>query len=712
MGLPLFHYVSCRLGLELPPHVQLINRVLGTSPLHLSIPSSSSESEESTLDASLLNQVSDDLMAFDPSLSAQLAQRARHQGELDPLLHSSLVKRAESDGNGPAFKLLAVISNLRKLLSFASPPSSQNHNQTLLPPSVASSAKPSFSVIPAIAINTTDDDLKSLSDSKRSLLSNSVHKVEAMGRALDGLIPASNLSPDTLNFSLDQILNLPFETKLALAWRLRTEKAASLAAPSITSLLYISSLHRRSRHQEEAESFKALISAFSLEKMVSELDIVSPPKPEVPQGKGADAVLSSYFGRYGSNAPPLPPSDAELYRLFSSSSDKVSPLDVLIEGQKSQPASLDAFRALVQEGLEGKEEAGAVEDLPSTLKEWFSGAKLNMNKLTPRMLTLISRFTSFQIRVGKKEALESQEITRALLRQVVEEIHRSDQEASIRRDVSKGMSGSLSHASLISAPSLMNPLTGSILPIDPDIVNAILLSDDGSEEGHASFRSWLQSNLSDSASASFSSTGEGGLQPYDILAEQHLSMDLDRYLQMRHAPELSLSFESLPLSWDEASGEKGDEASFLGSCREGLESYLVARGMPRLTQVEWEAYSQQALAEFELTREEHESAMKEIAGASNMHNSRSEGDFLRAKLASGVKEDSPIYKQARGYLEVLLANPSWTFAQREAVVERLCELSRHFSDKKARASARGSPLAPLFGRSDEAAPIIPKLKRK
>lgn len=368
---------------------------------------------------------------------------------------------------------------------------------------------------------------------------------------------------------------------------------------------------------------------------------------------------------------------------------------------------LAAFNVLVQEGLEGKEEAVAMGALPSSLKEWWWSAKQNMNKLTPRMLALISRFASFQIRVGKKEALEAQLTTRTLLQQVLEEIRRTDRVASARLGKSP-----MTRASLIQAscPSLMNPLTGSILPIDPDIVSAVLKA----EDGPASFKSWLKSNLHDSASSLFSANGESGLQPYDILAEQHLSMDLDRYLQMRNAPELSISFEGLPSSRPEANGFPGEEeAFFLGTCREGLGRYLEARGMPPLTQVEWEAYSQQAMAEFEVTREGYELAMREVKGASNMRDSRDEREHLRAKLASGVKEGSPIYEQARGYLEVLLANPSWNFAQREAVVDRLCELSRHFSDKRvSRASERGSPLAPFFGPTETAAPTIPPLLRK
>ena len=107
-----------------------------------------------------------------------------------------------------------------------------------------------------------------------------------------------------------------------------------------------------------------------------------------------------------------------------------------------------------------------------------------------------------------------------------------------------------------------------------------------------------------------------------------------------------------------------------------------------------------------------EVARKEVLGTSNLHSSRSEEERLRAKLAAGVKQGSPIHEQAKGYQEVLLANPSWSYAQREAAVDRLCELSEHFSSKKARASLRGSPLAPLFASKEDAAPLIPKLKRK
>lgn len=707
IGLALVRYVSCRQGLELPPHVQLVNLLLGTSPLHLHL--NSDQNSSPAFDSTLLLQVANDLASADPQQKLKIT----HQGELDQSLHASLLKRAAADEIGPASKLLSIISDLRRHISFSSPLANKN---ALLPQSACGSDA-TFSIIPSIAINTTEDELRSLSEAQRTSLSHEVHKINGMGRALEGLLPkhpysTSKESDSSLN--LIQILNLPLETRLALAWTLRTEEAAALSTPSLLSLLRKSSLHRRLQYEDEAGSFMDLLSAFSLEKTVAELDLVSPPRPLVPEGKGAEGVLSSYSERYGPNAPSLPPSDAELYRLFSSKSEamihEASPFEALIEGQKSSLASRDAFKVLVQEGLEGQEDPGSSKELdpPSTLREFFSQAKINMNRLTPKMLALLARFSSFQIRVGRKEAMEAQETARSLLSQVVDEIHKTDRLACARASLaaSSRQLGSSSSSTEV-PPSLMSPLSGSIVPIDPNLVSAILRSDHPSSP--PAFKSWLKSNLSQSAANSFASTGEGGLQPYDILAEQHLAMDFERYLAMRRAPELSISFDTLPSSCD------GDEASFLLSCREILDGYLEARGMERMTQVEWEAYSAQSLAEHEAMREEHEAAMREVMGtsSSSLQGSRAEEEHLRARLAAGVTEESPIYEQAKGYLDVLLANPSWSFAQREAVVERLCELSKHFSDKKTRALLRGSPLGPLFAtKEDEAAPLVPKLKRK
>jgi len=244
----------------------------------------------------------------------------------------------------------------------------------------------------------------------------------------------------------------------------------------------------------------------------------------------------------------------------------------------------------------------------------------------------------------------------------------------------------------------------SMLP-SPEDVRALLGGGGegfGSAEGEAAeFEAWLRSEaLLGAESGAKLRKQEGKTQPYELLAEQHLDMDIERFLTMEHDPQLHMCFEgAAPRPWRDPEGAALNEEAFLESMRPLLNRYLGVRGMRPLLDSEWQVYSEAALEEWSQKRGAHESALRAV-GHSAFFNSRAESVYLRQLVASGIPAGAPLAEQAQRYMAVLETNPTWTFAQKKHAAKRLIELSSHFA-RQPPPSERGSPFAPLFAASSK-----------
>ena len=101
----------------------------------------------------------------------------------------------------------------------------------------------------------------------------------------------------------------------------------------------------------------------------------------------------------GAEAPRLP-GEAELAQAARGAEDE---LDALLDGSggpTSEVQALAAFEVLLR-GLEGAEDPSAEPlpppPMPETLREWFSDAKLAVNRLSPAMLSLLRRFLALKV---------------------------------------------------------------------------------------------------------------------------------------------------------------------------------------------------------------------------------------------------------------------------------------------------------------------------
>ncbi|GLI59573.1 hypothetical protein VaNZ11_001494 [Volvox africanus] len=80
--------------------------------------------------------------------------------------------------------------------------------------------------------------------------------------------------------------------------------------------------------------------------------------------------------------------------------------------------------------------------------------------------------------------------------------------------------------------------------------------------------------------------------------------------------------------------------------------------------------------------------------------------YLQQMLEESIPIGDPLGPQSRRYLETLLRNPSWSFAQRRQAVQRLIQLNTHFASQVP-AQEGGSPFAPLFAVGGGA--VVPRL---
>lgn len=85
------------------------------------------------------------------------------------------------------------------------------------------------------------------------------------------------------------------------------------------------------------------------------------------------------------------------------------------------------------------------------------------------------------------------------------------------------------------------------------------------------------------------------------------------------------------------------------------------------------------------------------------------GAICCTPCAQGIAAGSPIRDAAFKYLDVVAGNPSWTFAKRLHMCNRLVEISAALGGQLAGGTVRGSPFASLFAK--DGPPVAMKLAR-
>lgn len=87
--------------------------------------------------------------------------------------------------------------------------------------------------------------------------------------------------------------------------------------------------------------------------------------------------------------------------------------------------------------------------------------------------------------------------------------------------------------------------------------------------------------------------------------------------------------------------------------------------------------------------------------------SQAEEAYLRTKLAAAIPKGHVLHAAGHKYLAAVLHNPTWTFAKRNALVDRLAELAGHLG--KVPAKVTGSPYSAIFSGK---VPLVPRLSRE
>ncbi|KAG1660594.1 hypothetical protein FOA52_003025 [Chlamydomonas sp. UWO 241] len=736
-GLALARHVAAATCLSLPPDAQLVSRLLRTSPFHVLDAGAAACLDVVT--PQLLEQAAAQLAAS-PALDAHrllaslaAADPASAQGSPEPAIAAALAAAAPDSAAG---RLSSALREWRLACMAAG--------------------------VPAVLACATKDEVRGLGDADAVAVSAAARTLSARADALVALVPGAQPagpSSATPPPGLEALRSLPQEHRLAVAWALRAPPAARRGADALASDFHSASLRAHRDADAAGQRRDALVAAFELEGAVAQLDLVR-DRALVPfgaWGEGAEGAEGTEGGgEDGGGSAPRLPREADLAAAAAGKaggrggggggSEAHDLFDAVLGGSPTasmggEAGVLSAFEALMA-GVDGQEEVGAGLHLGlgggaggpdgggalgGSLGEWFTSARPAVNRLPPPMLRLLARFLPCRIAASARDAGDARARARALLHAVQLALRAADAAGApgppgtppspywLSADYSPPAGGALPSPSASASPpgggggvATVLP-SGAISPVDADAC-AALLADAGCAD---QFGEWLR------ADALLAHGGRAGAEllrppsPWDTLEGTHLASDLERYLMMRHAPELSLGIEfgAAPAAW----GAPGpSEAEFLDAARGALGEHLAACGHALLGDAEWAAYKAHALAEFSVLREAHESALLE-AGHSGRHDTRADAAALTAALEASLPTGSPLAEQARRYLQTLNANSSWSYAQRAAAVERLAELSAHFAAQQGgggdggAATERGSPFAPLFaGRAGaQLAPALP-----
>ncbi|WIA08704.1 hypothetical protein OEZ85_008128 [Tetradesmus obliquus] len=212
--------------------------------------------------------------------------------------------------------------------------------------------------------------------------------------------------------------------------------------------------------------------------------------------------------------------------------------------------------------------------------------------------------------------------------------------------------------------------------------------------------------LSSSRHADYEDEEEETAGLYEMLADVHADVDVQRYLQMEFDPALEVDVVHAPLGW-QAPDLFTAPGYFLDGMRPLLDAYLAAQGQQPTHDLEWQVYRDAALAEHEQV-EIAADAARRAAGHSPFHNSRADEAYLLQRVDAAIPQDSVLYAAAHKYLRATFKNRSWTFAQRKRLVDRLAGIAGHLAAHPPR-SHRGSPFSALF--QPDGPPAAPRLPR-
>ncbi|EFJ45507.1 hypothetical protein VOLCADRAFT_105960 [Volvox carteri f. nagariensis] len=462
------------------------------------------------------------------------------------------------------------------------------------------------------------------------------------------------------------------------------------------------------------------------EAVAAELDFVhdrhvaTPPAPSAPRQLPSDASLAAAV-------QALPPHTRLLYDSY-----------YVLRTDGGDDAAVLQERRRVAEALSSAGE-GAVLQGVGNLQAWLAEARKGLLVLPAPLLALLLRFLRVQVSVTP-EAAQSQRNKLTALAILVAEQQRRAVAAAASQD--RGDDGASAAAAAAAVRELAewsrsgggggNAAADARAGRVPVALTALLGS-----SGAVDFTCWLQTLA----------VGSTHDSTHRMLSMQHLGMDVERYLTMTHEPRLHLPISGLPpsplssssassspsistststststspsscrpttASWTHPSlrppeaGGEGEE-TFLEAMRPQLDAYLEALGHRPLGDAEWRLYRAAALEEWEAGRWEREEQLR-AAGHSGFFNPRgsrikydlflrpfpADEMYLQQMLEESIPLDDPLGPQSRRYLDTLLRNPSWSFAQRRQAVQRLIQLNAHFA-RQPSAPEGGSPFAPLF----------------
>jgi len=441
-------------------------------------------------------------------------------------------------------------------------------------------------------------------------------------------------------------------------------------------------------------------------------------------------------------------------------------------------AKASQIHASLLEGFQHREDGvqfGLNEELPASFGQWISEVKGLIIEAPVPLLGLLSKFVTCKIDDGcAADALESQARLRLLAAEISADLLRRHESrvggsgsgsgsgsamshAKAAGDVEKedlavspwwqrslapsaadsasysALRGSTSSSSSSSSSSSLPTSSNSTPPIvampedDPVVrVLEVLLG----QKGAAEFGSWISAvalrareaanppppsrrNADPPSLIAEDGTGRR-LSPYEILADEHRLMDLERYVSMGQAADLHLELTASPLPWA-SPAVHSPPGAFLDEMRDKLNQYLLATNLSPLSAAEWAAYRGWALEEFAEKRSIQEEERLR-AGESGFFNPRADEVYLQALLDAAVPPQAPLREQAARYLETVNRNKTWTFAKKRHMIQRLGELSKHLKENPVE-MYQGSPFAALFqggaaGGKAKAPVMVPKLSKK
>lgn len=251
---------------------------------------------------------------------------------------------------------------------------------------------------------------------------------------------------------------------------------------------------------------------------------------------------------------------------------------VLLDSFSSGSASGAQAQALAAQLMADLEAAGGVETdgaqlrLPASLREWYEQAGGALAQMSPTTLALMSKFVRLKLRYSAEDVEDVRTKLQVLLRHVQAALAAAGGSASTDGGGAQPPLWSRLHGR--PGGVLTDPEQGSL---DFDKL-AVLLG----EEQAAEFAGWAQAVALNQEGAA--------LQPYELFAQEQLSMDLQRYLAMEADPKLHLAIEGPPSPWRDPRPLAASPEEFLEASRGLVNTYLAASELRPMSALEWETY--------------------------------------------------------------------------------------------------------------------------